>query len=87
MGKPENRSLTQEIRGTDESTLARDSSVPFMHRDPNDLRSMIPFRLLISQRNPPLASPDKVEFQILPCQFVASPVRLLHTKHISFMHV
>ena len=52
MGKPENRSLIQEIRGTDESTLARDSSVPFMHRDPTDLRSMIPFRLLISQRNP-----------------------------------
>ena len=45
MGKPENGSLIQEIRGTDKSTLAKDSSVPFMHCDPNDLRSKIRFRL------------------------------------------
>jgi len=29
------------IKGTDESTLGKDSSVPSMHYDPSDLGSMI----------------------------------------------
>ena len=33
------------IKGTDESTLGKDSSVPLMHRDPSDLGSMIRFRI------------------------------------------
>ena len=34
------------IKGTDESTLDKDSSVPLMHQDPNDLRSQIRFCIL-----------------------------------------
>ena len=34
------------IKGTNESTLDKDSSVPLMRHDPNDLRSQIRFRIL-----------------------------------------
>ena len=38
------------ITGTDESTLEKDSSVPLMWHDPNDLRSLIHFRILPKKR-------------------------------------
>ena len=38
------------IKGTDESTLDKDSSVPLMHHDPNDLRSQIRFWILPQKR-------------------------------------
>ena len=41
------------IKGTDESTLGKDSSVPLMHHDLNDLRSQIHFCIL-PKKNPPL---------------------------------
>ena len=34
------------IKGTDESTLDKDLSIPLMRHDPNDLRSQIRFRIL-----------------------------------------
>ena len=34
------------VKGTDESTLDKDSSVPLVHHDPNDLRSQIRFWIL-----------------------------------------
>ena len=39
------------IKGTDESTLDKDLSVPLMQHDMNDLRSQICFRIL--QKNAP----------------------------------
>ena len=38
------------IKGTDESTLDKDSSVPLIRHDPNDLRSQIRFRILLEKR-------------------------------------
>ena len=38
------------MKGTDESILDNDSSVPFMRHDPNDLRSQIRFRILPKRR-------------------------------------
>ena len=40
------------IEGTDESTLDKDSSVPLMRPDPNDLRSQIRFRILPKKTHP-----------------------------------
>ena len=34
---------SRSIKGTNESTLDKDSSVPLMHHDPNGLRSQIRF--------------------------------------------
>ena len=34
------------IKGADESTLGKDSSVPLVHHDPNDLSSQGRFRIL-----------------------------------------
>ena len=56
LGKSENESLIQDHLDhraskepknpwTDESTLAKDSSVPLMHGDPSDLGSVIRFRI------------------------------------------
>ena len=39
------------IKGTDESLSRVDSSVPLMHRDPNDLRSQIRFWILPKKPN------------------------------------
>ena len=38
------------IKGTDESTLDKDSSVPLLHHDPNDLRTQIRFWILPQKR-------------------------------------
>ena len=46
------------IKGTDESTLDKDSSVPLMHHDPNDLRSQI------SQKNATLVFVRAVLFRL-----------------------
>ena len=40
------------IKGTVESTLDEDSSVPLMHYDPNDLRLQIRFWILPKKRTP-----------------------------------
>ena len=56
LGKSEKRIIdprsfgSQCIKGTDEGTLEKDSSVPLMHRDPNDLGSMIRFRIFPKKR-------------------------------------
>ena len=41
---------SQCIKGTNECTLEKDSSVPLMHRNPNDLGSMIRFRIFTKKR-------------------------------------
>jgi len=38
------------IKGTDESTLVTDSSVPLMHRDPSDLGSLILIQIIPKER-------------------------------------
>ena len=38
------------IKGTDESTLGKDSSVPLMHHDPSDLGSVSRFRIIPKER-------------------------------------
>ena len=39
------------IKGTDESTLGKDSSVPLMHHDPSDLGSVSRFRIIPKERS------------------------------------
>jgi len=38
------------IKGTDESTLVTDSSVPLMHHDPSDLESLILIHITPKER-------------------------------------
>ena len=38
------------IKGTEESTLAKDSSVPLMHHDPSDLGSLILIWIILKKR-------------------------------------
>ena len=38
------------IKGTDETTLGKDSSVPLMHHDPSDLGSKIRIRIFLKKR-------------------------------------
>ena len=57
LGKSENWALIQDlfgsrcVKGTEESFLRVDSSVPLIHHDPNDLGSMFRFRIY-PQKNP-----------------------------------
>ena len=44
------------IKGTDKSTLGKDSSVPLMHHDPSDLGSVILFRIIPKERTLKLSS-------------------------------
>jgi len=41
---------SKHIKGTDESTLRKDSSIHLMHYDPSDLGSLILFRIISKQR-------------------------------------
>jgi len=46
----EDRLGTWFIKGTDESTLVTDSSVPLMHHDPSDLGSLIRIQIIPKER-------------------------------------